>query len=141
MFSKELANIFQMMADKNVPYNAIEEYENDCEKYPLEKAEYDFGFFTGFIQRHKLGHNCGYLRLPVSHLFYKKAHDDIPVRVHGGLTFSQLDENDNWVIGFDTAHDGDLVPLLPSSEEDDHYWTHQEVFEELMKLYKQLCNF
>ncbi len=125
-----------MMADKN----EIEKYENDYKNHPLVKEEYDFGFFTGFIQRHHMGYNCGYLRLPSNHRFYKTAYDDIPVHVHGGLTFSQLDENDNWVIGFDTAHFGDLVPFLPSSEDDEHYWTHQEVFDELMKLYKQLCN-
>ena len=54
------------------------------------------------------GWGNGYVGLPFWHPWYKLGYDDIPVDVHGGLTFSNLDEEtDLWIIGFDTNHGGD----------------------------------
>lgn len=44
----------------------------------------------------------GYVRMPNGHPWQRLGYDDIPVEVHGGLTF----QDGNW-IGFDTAHSGD----------------------------------
>jgi hypothetical protein len=46
-------------------------------------------------------------------------YDNIPVHVHGGLTFCEKD-GDNWVIGFDCAHSGDLSPHLLEISLDDN---------------------
>lgn len=65
-------------------------------------------------------HLCGYVSLPPGHPWHGKDYDDIPVSVHGGLTYAEpADESVArdaaprgwWVIGFDCAHGGDLVPL------------------------------
>ena len=54
------------------------------------------------------GWGNGYVGLPFWHPWYKMHYDKIPVDVHGGLTFSNLDdESDLWIIGFDTNHGGD----------------------------------
>lgn len=88
------------------------------------------------IVRNRLGALCGYVGVSAGHPFFEKGYDDVPVDVHGGLTFSGkcqpepigdvLDrrdpeervchvvdpgEDDNvWWLGFDTAHMNDLVP-------------------------------
>ena len=54
------------------------------------------------------GWGRGYIGLPYWHPYYKIHYDDISVNVHGGLTFSDWDEDEDlWVIGFDTSHYGD----------------------------------
>ena len=60
-----------------------------------------------------LGYRCGYVQVPHWHNFYEEDYDDIPVRCHGGLTYSShwfLDKKyPGWWIGFDCAHAGDAV--------------------------------
>lgn len=56
------------------------------------------------------GHLCGYICIPPEHPFYKKRYDDIPIDVHGGLTYGKS-EGDDYYIGFDCAHFSDLVPF------------------------------
>ena len=51
------------------------------------------------------GWGNGYVGLPSWHPYYKKDYNSIPIDCHGGLTFAQLDEDEDlWVIGFDTCH-------------------------------------
>ena len=54
------------------------------------------------------GWGYGYIGIPSWHPYYKMEYDNIPVSCHGGLTYGNLDEDENlWVIGFDTCHSGD----------------------------------
>ena len=65
------------------------------------------------------GWGNGYVRIPDGHPYYEKTYDDIPVDVHGGLTFSDhIFEDgkyfsDGYWIGFDTAHYGDDIDSWP----------------------------
>ena len=61
------------------------------------------------IRNKYIKHLCGYVILTKDNKFYGKHYDDIPVQVHGGLTFSDFYEGD-WMIGFDCAHHGDITP-------------------------------
>lgn len=66
-----------------------------------------------------LGFRCGYVRVPRGHPWFKA--DDVPVDVHGGVTYSNFGKacdthagHDEWWIGFDTCHGGDAPdPTLP----------------------------
>jgi hypothetical protein len=63
----------------------------------------------GFTER---GWGNGYVRISEGHKYYGMNYTDIPVNVHGGLTFSEnIMDNDKWSdgywVGFDTAHYGD----------------------------------
>lgn len=49
---------------------------------------------------------CGYVNLPDDHPWRRMAQEDIPVRVHGGLTYGP--DGDGW-IGFDMMHAGDRL--------------------------------
>ena len=65
------------------------------------------------------GWGNGYVRIPEGHPYYEKTYDDIPVDVHGGLTFSDhiFEDNkhfsDGYWVGFDTAHYGDDIDSWP----------------------------
>lgn len=58
------------------------------------------------------GWGNGYVHLPPEHPFHGVHYDEIPVDVHGGLTYSE-NENGSWVIGFDTRHHGDTLEKWP----------------------------
>jgi len=68
-----------------------------------------------------IGYRCGYVRVPAGHPWHGKHYDDLPIDVHGGLTFAEPDKpcdkdgSDNaWWFGFDCAHAGDAPdPCLP----------------------------
>lgn len=68
---------------------------------------------TGYacsIMRNKFGVLCGYVSVGKNHPLYKKDYkDDVGLSVHGGITYTNLDE-DEWWIGFDCGHYLDFMP-------------------------------
>jgi len=80
------------------------------------------------------GWGNGYVRIPEGHPYYEKTYDDIPVSVHGGLTFSNhvFDDgeyfSDGYWVGFDTAHYGDTKER----------WPMDKVMEETIYLFKEI---
>lgn len=71
-----------------------------------------FHGFTCKILRHPTSlHLNGYIHIPPDHPWYGKSPD---VSVHGGVTYEEM-EGDRWVLGFDCAHYGDLVPGYESA--------------------------
>lgn len=107
----------------------------------------------------------GYVALPKSHPYWGKDYNDIPIRVHGGLTFGgqgggvaylrpyvlggkekgKLDpmswpDPNLWWIGFDTSHLGDFITYNNESHPDPCgvFWTIEMVERETEELAKQL---
>jgi len=79
------------------------------------------------------GWGNGYVRIVEGHPFYAMNYMDIPVSVHGGLTFSEhITNSDNWSdgfwVGFDTAHYGD----------DSNMWTIDAVSDETIHLFNEI---
>ena len=78
---------------------------------------------TGYkcrIERQKSsGTLCGYVGVfkghPVWGVNYNDADWENSISVHGGLTFSDTDDNGVHWFGFDTAHGGDFCPKLVES--------------------------
>jgi len=110
--------------------------------------EWEHAGFKCRVWKHPyLGHFCGYVVLPKTHPYAGKNSQDIDVDVHGGLTFHGW-EGDDYIVGFNCAHAGDLVPgLLTHSlgepgervlDEQGHLWTVEEVVEETNRLAEQL---
>jgi len=62
---------------------------------------------TCMIKRNQLGSLCGYVKLESWNKFYNSDIHDIPVNVHGGITYSDIG-----TIGFDCSHIGDLRPYM-----------------------------
>lgn len=73
------------------------------------------------------GWGNGYVLIPEGHPLHGKRYNDIEVGVHGGLTFSELVDEEMiknwdelteadkgmWMIGFDTAHAWDNLSTCP----------------------------
>jgi hypothetical protein len=59
------------------------------------------------------GHLCGYVMIPKDHPLFNKDYSDIDdIDVHGGLTYGELENEDEYWIGFDCAHSNDIVPSM-----------------------------
>ena len=79
------------------------------------------------------GWGNGYVRIVEGHPFYGMDYMDIPVNVHGGLTFgNHIMDNDKWPdgywVGFDTAHYGDNSDT----------WTIDAVSDETIHLFNEI---
>jgi hypothetical protein len=61
------------------------------------------------VKRHpSLCHLCGYIQVPPNHPWFGKEY--VNVEVHGGITWSSKSEiTQNWVLGFDCSHAGDIA--------------------------------
>lgn len=80
------------------------------------------------VVRNRLGALCGYVGVPPEHPYHGRSYDDLPVEVHGGLTYADRcveggeeqarvchvpepgRPEDVWWFGFDCAHAWDLIP-------------------------------
>jgi len=85
------------------------EHEPDNEEWV-----HDLTGYKCTIWRHPThGQLNGYVAIPKGHEMWGKGYDDIPVEVHGGLTYASEDEKtDEWVVGFDCNHYNDFAPKL-----------------------------
>jgi hypothetical protein len=80
------------------------------------------GFACLVIRNHLFGNWCGYVGVPEEHPYFGKSYDDVPVEVHGGLTYEGLCNEHIchapepgfpetvWWLGFDCGHAFDLLP-------------------------------
>ena len=90
-------------------------------------------------------HPTAYVRVPKTHKYYSKGYDDIPVSVHGGLTFSETTRGCHW-IGWDYAHLGDALyyPQMNKKSPNlfkntgDHFWTVEEIMIHVQEVIFQL---
>ena len=98
----------------------------------IKKNNMNIGYHTNVMDN---GWGNGYVKIIPSHKHHGKGYDDIDVRVHGGLTFSEVIPNgDEWPeghwVGFDTSHTGD----------NKYRWTKESVLDETKDLFSQLYN-
>lgn len=82
-------------------------------------------------------HWCGYVGLDKSHILYKMKYDsyydiNFCVDVFGGVTYSQLEDDGLWWVGFDTYH--------PNTHGVIDQWTQAATESETKHLADQLLN-
>lgn len=62
-----------------------------------------------------MGFRCGYVFIPQGHPCFEKNYEDINIRCHGGLTYSDHYFNgtylDDWIIEFDCNHCMDGIDM------------------------------
>jgi hypothetical protein len=105
---------------------------NEWETEPNEATFIEHGYWCE-IKRHKMmGTLCGYVLVGRHHPYANTGYD-VPLEVHGGVTF-----NDGVRIGFDCAHAGDLVPGRDLAHSDDVYRNMAYVKAECKRLAEQL---
>ena len=78
-------------------------------------------------------HRCGYVGVPQNHVAYDKKYSDLPIEVHGGLTYGTTEEDGLKWFGFDCAHVGDKTGLWSEG----HFWTLEDVVKETEQMAKQ----
>lgn len=130
--------------------NNKKQWEIELDYYHLMNVETGYAIV---IKRHpSLKHLCGYVSLDAHHPLYNKSHKESDVfdkfDVHGGVTFTgtldgEHNSNDKlklFLVGFDCAHAGDLVPELSKElvHGDEVYRDVNYVILECIKLAKQL---
>jgi hypothetical protein len=105
----------------------VEEWESHGRRCRISEAPFS-GCFNGYVQ--------------APETLWKVSYDDIPVEVHGGLTYGPDDEG---FVGFDTLHAGDFWPdgdpRIMHPERDDPYrrtWTMEALRKEVESLAEQL---
>lgn len=102
------------------------------------------------FQNPTLGFFCGYIRIPDTHSWQAIVdYNDIPLEVHGGVTFADRITKDDdrfkgqpftsgyWV-GWDYAHLGDAMPDGGFSFPGEKIWTAKEVEAECKNAIRQL---
>lgn len=83
-------------------------------------------------------HRCGYVTVPKNHIAFGKSYEDLPIEVHGGLTYGDIDSQtkSEQTFGFDCAHFNDLSTYDRPGREG-HFWTLDEVIAETDKMAEQ----
>ena len=87
---------------------------------------------------------CAYVEIPIHHPFYNVSYDDIPIDVHGGVTFAGNHRmcHDHYCIGWDYHHVGDYNPFFTTFfNEPVHHWTVNEIETECIDVINQLVKF
>lgn len=79
------------------------------------------------------GYFCGYVKIPSDYPFYKNISEflvnkngevevtslespEFELDVHGGITFSEINESGEFWIGFDCAHSMDIIPSIKHTD-------------------------
>lgn len=118
--------------------------ESNFEEYVHKSS----GYICRILRPYTDSHLCGYVAVRKGHPMFGKNYDDIPVRVHWGLTYSSHmneDDKNTWWLGFDCAHAGDLYPpnvirynQIYRGEDCELYRTKEFVRKECNSLARQL---
>ena len=94
------------------------------EKIKEEGDFYSWNYkgFDCYIKRNSFKCWCGYVKIPkeLPINFDFDSGDYFPVDCHGGITFQSV-EDDCYIIGFDCAHSGDLIPSMNFIKKSDFY--------------------
>lgn len=137
--------------------------------YRVEREWKHAGLSCAVVLAREASHRCGYVRVPPGHPLHGKDYEHADVEVHGGLTFSEIEEckehedGQGWWFGFDCAHcfdamydpaatpetvSEDMRRVLETHREceikypgtrESHYWTEAEVVAETERLAEQLA--
>lgn len=89
-----------------------------------DRIEYtESGLKALILRTPEIGILCGYVALPLRHPLAGKKYDDMPILVHGGLTFGnegdeKLREKGYFLYGFDCGHHGDFAPQIVQTLEE-----------------------
>ena len=105
-----------MMLDKELQIKLLLA-DRPWEQEPQQAEEWvdaDTGYECSIWRNPNMGHLCGYVGIPKGHPCYGVGYNDMDgIEVHGGLTYSEVDDKRQWhVFGFDAGHGGDYSPGL-----------------------------
>lgn len=109
------------------------------------------------VRQTGMGAWCGYVALTPRHPWFNQDYAEIPVDIHGGLTYGESEPDGYYWIGFDCAHWGDYIPMLAELQKQlekeevmtpagemvrltggGRRWTKEETAEEVSRLREQV---
>lgn len=79
-------------------------------------------------------HPTAYVMLDKNNVYYDVDYDEIPIVVHGGLTYSSKEIKGQYWIGWDYAHIGDYTFYSSGGKK----WTTDEILSHVKDVIKQL---
>jgi hypothetical protein len=94
---------------------AVRPWENEPDH--AEWVQEPSGYKCRIVRNEVTGTLCGYVGIPKEHRFWGASYEDDELRdigdnVHGGITYSQQEDDGWWYFGFDTAHAEDFAPKI-----------------------------
>lgn len=100
---------------------------------------FEYKDYVCVLRRNPLGAWNGYVLLTPNDPWYDiKNYNDIPIEVHGGLTYGKYTtdglDNKVYAIGFDCAHWDDIVPMMV----DENKKALIEKYPELLEIYDRI---
>jgi hypothetical protein len=99
-------------------------------------SDYFKGFYYKIVSNGS--HPCCYVKIPKNDNLYNVSYDNIDLDVHGGLTYSNLENNEFW-IGWDYAHFGDLcLYSVLNYDSNNKKWTLEELKEDCKNAINQI---
>jgi len=109
------------------------------------RKEFIYKGYDCLIRRTPMQILCGYVKLPKGHKYFRKEDEEIPVEVHGGITWTgEFKDGQGYYIGFDCAHCFDLIPYTLTHypnwirEEGNTYKTMEYVEKEIKSMIDQM---
>jgi hypothetical protein len=98
------------------------EYLKELIEKEGNSLEWDYTCSNGVIIKCSIHRNdvkalCGYITLTKDNSLYGVGYDNISINAHGGINYCTYDKYENWVIGFDCSHHGDLIPYFLLQED------------------------
>lgn len=121
--------------------------KTNTDKEIIKKGTYEgYKYFIALVA--KMWY-CAYVILPKKSKYYKvEDYDNIPIEVHGGLTFANKHclVRNQWCIGWDYAHIGDYIPLFGDYRDEmedgfgmpPHKWEPDEIEYDCKNVIEQL---
>jgi hypothetical protein len=111
----------------------------------IKEGDFNSCGFRCIILFVRQSHRCGYIAIPRGHPAFEMSSSDLPIDVHGGLTFGsceppikEIEKSEDVWFGFDCAHSGDNTSW--HKEENGHFWTMEEVANECIKMSREFKN-
>lgn len=115
------------------------EYE-EIRKKEGDRYEFKFKGFDCKIIRvdPKMGHLCGYVAIPWESKLHGRHIPEIEekydIHTHGGITYGEIEEDENYWLGFDCAHSWDLIPVLEHSHDPSRVYRDMEYVKKTLML-------
>ena len=126
-------------------------WDSDIDLHPESEYVFESNGYECKIKRNLINWTyCGYIKLPKTHPDYNKKYSDLEdiINVHGNLTFTE-----DGMFGFDCYHilKGDISPMDKTMDSkygkfkslstllyrEEHYWTYEEVKDEVESMTEQ----
>ena len=86
-------------------------------------------------------HPTAYIKVPNESSYFGSDYNEIPINIHGGLTYGQLKNNNEFWIGWDYAHFGDYCYMefnFGHYKNDEKKYTTNEILIDVENAIKQL---